>query len=185
MSDGKVDAYSEEEKKEEYSSSFKGPCSPSWKDNLMASLSPDSDYGFDNSSFLFEEQKEEATEEEKAAYKKMLRRQKRSVLKKKKKNKSKKVPLLFPIIEKTDWMVPDKEPDVENEIEEKFEIVGTYDVAEYKDTIKKSHKTYSERLIGQHTDTDFILSLKKLSSLINDVQFLKENYEEVKELSNE
>ena len=114
-------------------------------------------------------------------YRRALRRAKKYAYPKK--NKNRKIPLLFPIVEKNDWIVPDYKNE-ESEIQISFKVVGTSSIKEYKDTIKKIHKTHNERLIGQNTKTEFFLSQIKLKELMNDVEFLKEHYQNIKDLSN-
>lgn len=65
-------------------------------------------------------------------------------------------------------------------IDIRFKVIGQSDVDEYKGTIKKSHKIFNERLIGANVYTEFFLSIRKLNRLIQDVKYLKCQFQKLK-----
>lgn len=69
-------------------------------------------------------------------------------------------------------------------IDIRFKVIGQSDVVEYKGTIKKSHKIFNERLIGANVYTEFFLSIRKLNRLIQDVKYLKCQFQKLKSWRN-
>ena len=85
--------------------------------------------------------------------------------------KGKKTRLLFPVIEKDDWISENDN----SEQEVAYKAIGVSDTSQYKTLVEKIHKIYKERKIGSNEKTTYILSTEKLQNLIEEVEFLKTN----------
>jgi hypothetical protein len=64
-----------------------------------------------------------------------------------------------------------------------YKLVGKGDLKRYKGIAKKVHEIYSERVIGQNSRTEYLISTLKLKNLIADVNILKMHYKKINELT--